>query len=92
VQALTRSADKIDKYGGHEMAAGLTIQEKNLDLFADNFVKRLGSFCRMKIFSRCCGSITRSVSRSWTSTFSAGTKCFNRLAMAIRSHFFCAGS
>ncbi len=37
VQALTRCADKIDKYGGHEMAAGLTIQEKNLDLFAKRF-------------------------------------------------------
>jgi len=37
VQALTRCADKIDKYGGHEMAAGLTIQEKNLDLFAERF-------------------------------------------------------
>jgi len=37
VQALTRSADKIDKYGGHEMAAGLTIQEKNVDLFAEQF-------------------------------------------------------
>jgi single-stranded-DNA-specific exonuclease len=37
VQALTRCADKIDKYGGHEMAAGLTIQEKNLDLFAEQF-------------------------------------------------------
>jgi len=37
VQALTRCADKIDKYGGHEMAAGLTIQGKNLDLFAKQF-------------------------------------------------------
>jgi single-stranded-DNA-specific exonuclease len=37
VQALTRSAEKIDKYGGHEMAAGLTIQEKNVDLFAEQF-------------------------------------------------------
>jgi hypothetical protein len=37
VQALTRCADKIEKYGGHEMAAGLTIQEKNLDLFAKQF-------------------------------------------------------
>jgi single-stranded-DNA-specific exonuclease len=37
VQALTRCADKIDKYGGHEMAAGLTVQEKNLDLFAKQF-------------------------------------------------------
>jgi single-stranded-DNA-specific exonuclease len=37
VQALTQCADKIDKYGGHEMAAGLTIQEKNLDHFAEQF-------------------------------------------------------
>src|SRR5207244_12019434 len=37
VQALTRCADKIDKYGGHEMAAGLTIQEQNVDLFAEQF-------------------------------------------------------
>jgi len=37
VQALTRCADKIDKYGGHEMAAGLTIQQKNVALFAEQF-------------------------------------------------------
>ncbi len=37
VHALTQCADKIDKYGGHEMAAGLTIQEKNVDLFAKQF-------------------------------------------------------
>jgi single-stranded-DNA-specific exonuclease len=37
VAALNRCADKIDKYGGHEMAAGLTIQEKNVDLFANQF-------------------------------------------------------
>ncbi len=37
VQTLSRCADKIDKYGGHEMAAGLTVQEKNLDLFAKKF-------------------------------------------------------
>jgi len=37
VAALNRCADKIDKYGGHEMAAGLTIQVKNVDLFAEQF-------------------------------------------------------
>jgi len=37
VQALTRCADKIDKFGGHEMAAGLTIQEANVDRFAEQF-------------------------------------------------------
>jgi len=37
VQALTRCADKLEKYGGHEMAAGLSIQEKDVDLFAEQF-------------------------------------------------------
>ncbi|MFN2542439.1 MAG: single-stranded-DNA-specific exonuclease RecJ [Chthoniobacterales bacterium] len=37
VEALSRCADKIDKYGGHEMAAGLSIQEKHFDEFAANF-------------------------------------------------------
>lgn len=37
VQALTRSAEKLEKYGGHEMAAGLTIAEKDVDLFAREF-------------------------------------------------------
>lgn len=37
VQALTRCAGKLEKYGGHEMAAGLTIQEKDVDLFAEQF-------------------------------------------------------
>ena len=37
VQALTRCADKLEKYGGHEMAAGLTIHENEVDLFAEQF-------------------------------------------------------
>jgi single-stranded-DNA-specific exonuclease len=37
VEALSRCADWIDKYGGHEMAAGLAIQEKNIDLFSEAF-------------------------------------------------------
>ena len=37
VQALTKCAAKIDKYGGHEMAAGLTIQQSNVDHFAKEF-------------------------------------------------------
>jgi single-stranded-DNA-specific exonuclease len=37
VQALTRCADKLQKYGGHEMAAGLTIREKDVELFAQQF-------------------------------------------------------
>jgi single-stranded-DNA-specific exonuclease len=37
VQALNRCAEKLEKYGGHEMAAGLTIQEKDVDVFAEQF-------------------------------------------------------
>jgi single-stranded-DNA-specific exonuclease len=37
VEALGRCADKIEKYGGHEMAAGLTIQADNVDLFSEAF-------------------------------------------------------
>src|SRR5437870_10888870 len=37
VGALSQCADKIDKYGGHEMAAGLSIHEKNFTAFAEKF-------------------------------------------------------
>lgn len=37
VEALTRCVEKLEKYGGHEMAAGLTIHEKNVGLFAEEF-------------------------------------------------------
>jgi single-stranded-DNA-specific exonuclease len=37
VEALSRCAAKIEKYGGHEMAVGLTIQEENIDFFSEAF-------------------------------------------------------
>jgi len=37
VQALTRCANKLGKYGGHEMAAGLTIAQEDVDFFAGQF-------------------------------------------------------
>lgn len=37
VEALHRCADKIDKYGGHEMAAGLTIHRDNAVSFSEAF-------------------------------------------------------
>jgi single-stranded-DNA-specific exonuclease len=37
VEALNRCAESLEKYGGHEMAAGLTIQERKVDLFAEAF-------------------------------------------------------
>ncbi|HSH37402.1 MAG TPA: single-stranded-DNA-specific exonuclease RecJ, partial [Chthoniobacterales bacterium] len=37
VEALTRCGKWLEKYGGHEMAAGLTIREENLASFAEEF-------------------------------------------------------
>jgi single-stranded-DNA-specific exonuclease len=39
VEALSRCADRLDKFGGHEMAAGLAVREENFDLFAEAFRK-----------------------------------------------------
>ena len=37
VEALSRCSRMLEKFGGHEMAAGLTIDEKNVDRFAEAF-------------------------------------------------------
>lgn len=37
VEALDRCRDRLEKFGGHEMAAGLTIREQDVDLFAKDF-------------------------------------------------------
>jgi single-stranded-DNA-specific exonuclease len=39
VEALSCCAERLDKFGGHEMAAGLALQEENFDLFAEAFRK-----------------------------------------------------
>jgi single-stranded-DNA-specific exonuclease len=37
VEALNRCSGSLQKYGGHEMAAGLTIRERNIDHFSEAF-------------------------------------------------------
>jgi single-stranded-DNA-specific exonuclease len=39
VDALNRCAEHLEKFGGHEMAAGLAIREENFAAFADAFRK-----------------------------------------------------
>jgi len=39
VEALGSCADTLDKFGGHEMAAGLAVHEENFDVFAEGFRK-----------------------------------------------------
>jgi single-stranded-DNA-specific exonuclease len=42
VEALSSCAATLDKFGGHEMAAGLALNEKNFDMFAEAFRKAAG--------------------------------------------------
>jgi single-stranded-DNA-specific exonuclease len=37
VEALNRCSGALQKFGGHKMAAGLTMQEKDIDLFSKDF-------------------------------------------------------
>ena len=39
VEALSCCAEGLDKFGGHEMAAGLALREENFGLFAEGFRK-----------------------------------------------------
>jgi single-stranded-DNA-specific exonuclease len=39
VEALSCCSEGLDKFGGHEMAAGLALREENFDLFAEGFRK-----------------------------------------------------
>jgi single-stranded-DNA-specific exonuclease len=39
VEALSCCVETLDKFGGHEMAAGLALREENFDLFAEAFRK-----------------------------------------------------
>jgi single-stranded-DNA-specific exonuclease len=39
VEALICCAERLGKFGGHEMAAGLALREENFDLFAEGFRK-----------------------------------------------------
>ena len=39
VEALGRCEEWLEKFGGHEMAAGLTVREENFPAFADAFRK-----------------------------------------------------
>jgi single-stranded-DNA-specific exonuclease len=39
VEALSCCAERLDKFGGHEMAAGIALHEENFDLFAEAFRK-----------------------------------------------------
>jgi single-stranded-DNA-specific exonuclease len=53
VEALSCCAERLDKFGGHEMAAGLALGEKNLDLFAEAFRKAAGEVLSGEALQPC---------------------------------------
>lgn len=53
VTALGRCADHLEKFGGHEMAAGLTIRERNFPAFVAAFQKTCGELLAPEHLDPC---------------------------------------
>jgi single-stranded-DNA-specific exonuclease len=53
VEALGSCAVTLDKFGGHEMAAGLALHEENFDLFAEAFRKAASEVLSKEALLRC---------------------------------------
>ena len=53
VEALSSCAERLDKFGGHEMAAGLSLPEANFDLFAEGFRKAAREFLPEEALQPC---------------------------------------
>jgi single-stranded-DNA-specific exonuclease len=53
VQALSHCANALEKYGGHEMAAGLALREENFDVFAEQFRNAARALIPAEALQRC---------------------------------------
>ncbi len=53
VEALTRCAATLEKFGGHEMAAGLTLREENFARFAEAFRSAARDILSKEALQRC---------------------------------------
>jgi len=53
VEALTRCGVTLEKFGGHEMAAGLTLREENFDRFAEAFRAAARDMLSEEALQRC---------------------------------------
>jgi single-stranded-DNA-specific exonuclease RecJ len=53
VEALSSCAERLDKFGGHEMAAGLALQEENFDPFAEAFRKAVRELLSEEALQPC---------------------------------------
>jgi single-stranded-DNA-specific exonuclease len=53
VEALARCAHTLEKFGGHEMAAGLAVREENFDRFAELFRRTARELLSDEALQRC---------------------------------------
>jgi single-stranded-DNA-specific exonuclease len=53
VQALDQCAGALEKYGGHEMAAGLALREENFEVFAEQFRNAVRALIPVEALQRC---------------------------------------
>jgi single-stranded-DNA-specific exonuclease len=53
VDALTRCANTVEKFGGHEMAAGLVVREENFQSFAEAFRSTARELLSEESLQRC---------------------------------------
>jgi len=53
VEALQRCSGVLEKFGGHEMAAGLTIREEKIDIFAREFLRVTRELLSDECLQRC---------------------------------------
>src|SRR5205823_3603541 len=53
VEALNRCAGSLEKFGGHEMAAGLTIRQEKIDVFAAKFRRIARELLSDECLQRC---------------------------------------
>jgi len=51
VEALTQCSEHLDKFGGHEMAAGVTVKESNFEAFREAFRKSAHSLVNTDILT-----------------------------------------
>jgi len=87
VETLTRCAATLEKFGGHEMAAGLALREEIFRNLPKRFAVRRASYFQKKLCNARCDWITSCRSQISMSNFYAGMNFYSRSETEIRSQF-----
>ncbi len=88
VEALSCCAERLDKFGGHEMAAGLALREGNFDAFAEGFRKAARELLSDEALQPCVRLDHELAFTEIDLVFCGGTRCCSRLEMEIPSRFY----